>query len=356
MIELIIQGLAAALVATIAIKSFVKSYSKPKYENFYFPVIFIGILNIILVSFSFLWFFKIINYTLSDLLVMYCFLVTLQTFSFFGIIYFSLPGNKMLLLLSSYVLVIFSFVFHFSPIYLVVGISLLVFLVLSLRLSSEVGHKKTGYAGILYSSVSLLSLVFIFFRPFLVKFLVPLSTLFFLFFIYILTKQIKGNPLNLKKRVEDKKESSILHFIKYFIFIIVITNFIFIGTIGIHEFGHLGVSKFYDCNYRKIVYEEGVPHTEVLCGDLTNNLWVILGGVLSPILVAAILFLIGGRLIKDLSFLVLGFNLMASYQDIIDLNISQNLSIFVVALGLTFVIIGIALLARTRVEKEFYPF
>jgi hypothetical protein len=177
------------------------------------------------------------------------------------------------------------------------------------------------------------------------------STTFLIFLIYFLN-HLKIHPPQITKNPE-KKENYFLTFVKYFIFIIILTNFVFIGTIGIHEFGHFSVSKLYDCEYRHIVIQEQTAFTELLCQNLPTNFYVLLGGILLPFFVAFLLFISGGKFIKEIAILMTGFNLLASYKDLSDLGLSDNIILTSIILGILTLILGIALLAKSKTEE--YP-
>jgi hypothetical protein len=201
----------------------------------------------------------------------------------------------------------------------------------------------------------LLQLIIVF-NPNLVYIFSILYNIFFLCFILILSKEIINKKLKLKEKLLKKQRPYLFNFFQFFIFIVVLTNFVFIGTISVHELGHLTASQFYDCQYRRIVYEQGIPHTDLLCQDIPNKTFLILGGVLLPFLAAFLLFIAGGKFMKETSLLIVGFNFIASYRDFLDLGLSENISVFIVFFGIFMLILGLALLAKSRTEISYISF
>lgn len=129
------------------------------------------------------------------------------------------------------------------------------------------------------------------------------------------------------------------------------TNFIFIGTISVHEFGHLLTSSQSDCEEIKIVYElKSLPHTEIKCEDISEqNRWIA-GGILLPLALAFFLFFSGGKFIKEIALQIVGFDLAISYLDIKALGFSETIATFILIIGAALVVFTLGLLAKSRTE------
>jgi len=182
-----------------------------------------------------------------------------------------------------------------------------------------------------------------------------ISNLLFLVFAGYFLKDVKEYPLKFTESHFTKKESSLLLFIKYFIFIIVLTNFVLISTIGVHELSHVLVSRFYECESKSIFYEDGkYPYSEIVCDDLSGKNPIALSGVLIPILVGLILLVIGGNFIKAVSFLIIGFNLIASYKDFQEVGFTSNILLVSSVIGMIFLFIGLVFLAKSRMHENDY--
>jgi hypothetical protein len=166
---------------------------------------------------------------------------------------------------------------------------------------------------------------------------------------------IKKLPITpIERNSKFKKNYYIFDFLRYFIFIIILTNFIFIGTLAIHEAGHFFVSKLSpDCDLERIVYEGKLPHTEILCNNYAESMdKIIFGGIFLPVIVAFLFFFGGGTFMKETSLLILGFNILISYKDFIDLGFSQTISTFFSMFGGGIIFLAIAILAKSRTTEE----
>src|SRR3989339_777509 len=259
----------------LSVKSFLFYKTKDYHQiSFYFFVI--GLLYLFLSLFSFVWFFGFLNYSPEDFLFLYSFL--------------------------------------------------LIFLFFMDLIFRDDNYQALGYFGMFYSILGLSFETLLIFQIGNVYLLNLLLNLVFCFFIFIFIKDLQKIPLVSKEDLNKGPRPPFLVILGHLFFIIIFVNFIFIGTIGIHEFGHFSISKFYNCDYRKIVYEDDFFHTEVLCDGKIDNSFVLLGGILAPFLLAILLFFIGGKFMKEMAFLLSGFNFLAIAKDLQDFGLSQNLA------------------------------
>ena len=139
-------------------------------------------------------------------------------------------------------------------------------------------YKKIGYLGLSYLFLGLIFQVLVLVDARNLFLFSLILNCFFFVFVFVFMLYLEKHPPIL----EDKKvfeRPYFLVFLGHFLFVITLANFIFIGTIAIHEFGHLSVSKFYDCEYERIVYEKGLFNTEILCTNLGDKTFVLFGGI-----------------------------------------------------------------------------
>jgi hypothetical protein len=76
----------------------------------------------------------------------------------------------------------------------------------------------------------------------------------------------------------------------------------------------------------------------------------ITNGRRTPPRTTMFLFILGGKLIKDISLLMIGFNLIAANKDLLDIGLSENIVTLSLTAGVLFLIGGISLLVKSRVE------
>ncbi len=298
----------------------------------------------------FLWSFDLLKYAQMDFLLIHSMVIFIQTLVLFKIFYYISKNKILLYTLFFYVFSFFSLVysyFYFLNFFLIT--SFLLMLIISMNLAFR--HPNFKNAGIFGISYALFSLIFQFLVLFLnlEPYLFNLASgLVFLIFLFVFFRDFKRNPVESKSilKRKSKKKSYMLLFLKSFIFIIVVANLIFIGTVVIHEFGHFALSKIYACEHVKIIYEGGSPYTEALCKSPLTQKILLLGGFL-PFLIAVFLFIFAGKLMKHISVLITGFNLVVLYKDFVGLGLSNNLIIFFILSGIIILVTGIMLLAKS---------
>jgi len=349
----LINFLVSLFIFISLLRGFFKHYADKRTNRIVQNLFIIGLLYLIFSGISILWFLDIIVYATSDFLVIYAILIIIQTLFLFNIIFLFSQNKKLFYFLFLYLISFFSL---FSPLFNFFILSLissfLLTLILFIYLSNrEDVYRKVGYIGILYSIFSLICQSFLLIGIGKIYVFSLVSNVLFLILIFILLSDLRKYPLLHLEFSQSKEKSYSLLLLRYFVFMVVLVNFIFIATIGIHEFGHYAVSKFYDCQYRRIVYEGNFPHTDILCKNISDNTIVLLGGILTPIILAIILFLVGGKFVKSTALLMIGFNLMAANGDFRELGMSDNLIMFALFGGIMFLVIGIIMLAKSRVDS-----
>ena len=309
----------------------------------------------------FSWFFNLTDYNPNDLLFIHAFISFFEAILLLLVVYSLRKNKRIFYLLFIYVIFILSVLIglNFSN-FLLVSSLLLIMILFILLISIPIFAKSSKYA-ILYSSVSLLLQIPLLFKGEFSPVVCLVSNALFLIFIFFFLIDIKNLPTDFFERrtLKFKPTNYIFDFLRYFVFIIILTNFIFIGVLAIHEGGHFFISKLNpNCNVERIVYEGGLPHTEILCNNSVISTHIIIfGGILIPLVVALLFFFGGGTFMKEISLLIIGFDILISYEDFLDLGFSQNISVFFSIFGAAIVLLAVAILAKSRTtEEEFIHF
>ena len=350
MILFIINTILISLILFFLVKGLSNFYKK-HYNDLALSFFALFSLYFSLFILSFCWIFKIIRFNPNSFLFIYAIFIFLQTLTFFFIAYGILKNKKIFLLLLLYLFIALSFIFNFYFFHFLIILSFFLIIMVFLGFLYFKENRQIGYFAIFYALTSLILQLIVLLNK---NFLYPSSIFSNFIFLFFISKflRVAKKPHEFFHKI--KEGYYLLDFLKYFIFLIALINFLFIGTISVHEIGHLVASKIYHCEYGRIVYESGLPRTELLCQNEENKGLVILGGILLPIILAFLLFFGGGKFIKESSLVILGFNLIISQRDYLDLNLDQNIVLFILILGISCVILGIALLAKSRTEERFY--
>ena len=348
----LINGIISLLICLFIILHFFKQRRDKNLKKIVYWFFAIALCYLVLLIYSIIWHFGIFSYNSTDFNLIYSIIILIQTLILFKIVYFFKKDKKILYFLSSYLLAFFSFyITGFSSIILVV--SYLLILLLSLNfVSFHKEHKNIGYSGITYSMVSLILQILLFLHiGDIFSFSIASRLLFFIFIFYFL-RDLKHYQI-IQSEIKTKEEPSILLFIKYFIFIIAIINILLIGTLGIHEFGHVIISKFYNCESRSIFYEQGTyPYSEIVCDNSSGKSYITIAGPLLPIMLSLLLLIVGGGFIKSLSLIIAGFDILSAYKDLYELGLSDNVVFASTIIGFILLLGGIYLLAKSRMQEN----
>ncbi len=346
------NGIVSLLICLFIILQFFKQRKDEALKKTvqWFLVIFLSYL--VLLIYSIIWYLEIFSYNTLDFSLIYSIIIFIQTVILFKTFYCFKKDKKILYLLLSYFLVLLSFNIKNSS-FIILSISYLLTLVLSLNfVSFHKEHKNIGYSGIIYSIISLIFQILLFLNIGEILLYSIISNLLFFIFIFYFLRDLKHYEIK-SSEIKTKEEPSILIFIKYFIFIIAIVNILLISTLGIHEFGHVIISKFYNCESRSIFYEQGTyPYSEIVCDSSSGKSYITIAGPLFPIILSLLLLIVGGSFVRSLSLIIAGFDILSAYKDLYELGLSDNIVFASTLIGFILLLGGIYLLAKSRMQEN----
>ncbi|MFH1290476.1 MAG: hypothetical protein ABIH92_03645 [Nanoarchaeota archaeon] len=355
----LLNGIVILLIAVFLVGGFLKYYRKERVGKLihWFSILLFPYFALFI--YSVFWLGDVFVYSASDFNFIYSLAILVQTLVLFKVSYL-LNGKKSIFYwLFFYFAALLSFYISVSYFQLfVLIISFFLTLIISFNfMSSFRSLKRVGFVGFLYSCTAIILQFFLFFgvgEPFLYS--LTLNAIFLVFVIFFL-KNVRRYRLKDLGRVKMKREHGVILFIKYFVFIIVLVNLVLVATVSVHEFSHVFVSRVYGCESKTIVYEDGsYPYSEILCNNLENKVPIALAGPLVPLIIAVFLFIIGGHYIRSISFLLAGFNLIASYMDFKEVGLTNNLVVATLIVGAIFLVIGVVQLARARMKDHDHQF
>ena len=170
-------------------------------------------------------------------------------------------------------------------------------------------YQRSGYLGAIYSCISLILSFLLFFGINKLLLFNLISNLVFFILAYFFLNDLKNYSSKPVDKEQYNEKSIFLLFLKYFVFIIVLTNLALITTLSLHEFSHVLVSRIYGCEARSIFYEVGsYPYSEIVCDNLAQKMPIALAGIIAPLIIGLFAFIIGGWFVRPISFLIIGFN------------------------------------------------
>ncbi|PIN89792.1 hypothetical protein COU60_02765 [Candidatus Pacearchaeota archaeon CG10_big_fil_rev_8_21_14_0_10_34_76] len=354
-IAFILLGVLTLFVALTFLKGVFQFYRDANLHKLLRWFFSIGFGYLIIFIISLFWFFDILNYNFGDLLVIYSFIVAFQTILLFVLMYLINNGRGLLYFLFIYLLSIislfFSFLF-FSFFLLLISFFLSLLLTFGLIFVYD-NFKREGYLLGAYSCISLILILTLGIGEILTVAII--SILLFFAFIFFFIRNLRNFDIVLRKKKKKdilKENSNFFTFVKYSIFIMIIVSIVLVSTITVHELGHVSFSIYFGCDYKTILFSEGTyPHTEVSCDNDLRVPIITLGGIILPLFIALFFFFMGKIILRDIGTLIVGFNLIASYKDLIQLGVTPGLNLAVLILGMVILTMGIIFLGRSSVDE-----
>jgi len=310
----------------------------------------ISLNGILFLMLSFLYFSWVIGYLKpsSKDFVFLMFVINVLTSIFITYLIFKITENTNIIYLTVfYISTIFAINHSLNSFFIFsMGVSYLLVLLVSLELIFDYNIllKISGFIGLLYSIVSMIFLILITinYKPYNMWWFIPNILLILMYYIIFLYFKEKSNnfKLKIKNKYKKKFDNIYLIFVKFIIFIIAINLFVLLSVISFHEFGHVISAQFYGCEHAKAIIFDllNYPHTEIVCSGYFNDFIISLGGLMVTILLFLIFYITGNNFIKLFSFLILGYSLIISFRDYIDLGISNNIQFLIMALSILFLI------------------
>jgi hypothetical protein len=343
-------------ISVFLIINFAKSIKEHNLRKIFFSFFLIALGFLLLSTIFSSWLFNISSYNPYDLLFIHSIIIFFEAILLLIIIYSLRKNKRIFYLLFIYLIFIMALFIGLDFSNFLLISSLVLIMILFIILMALPNFRRSSKFAILYSSISLFLQILLLFQNQFSPVVSFISNMFFFIFLFFFLSDIKKLPQIFFERrtLRLMHNHYLFDFLRYFVFIIILTNFIFIGVLAVHEGGHFFISRLTpDCGVNRIVYEGGLPHTEILCNNsITSTNKIIFGGIFFPILIALLLFFGGGTFMKEIALLIIGFNILISYKDFIDLGFSQSISVFFSIFGGIVILLGIGILAKSRTTEE----
>lgn len=352
MILLVLDVLVLLAVILFFVKGAIVNYQTHKKLSYL--IVLLGFIAFIFAFLNVSWLLGFYSYSDSDLLTLTnMFVTSLAVIFYFFVRIFkknTLSNLIFLFYLASLVLIFIS-PLNFRPFSIIFSCFFMLLTFSNLLDYNVQNVKNIGYAGIIYAGVSVILFFLYTFGFDNLSLFALLSNFVFLLVAGFLSLQI-NEPSKNSKNSHDKY-STFLVFVRYFIFILAFTNLVLIGTLALHEFSHVLVARYYDCDARAIFFEKGIyPYSEINCTNLSGKTLIALAGPFLPILLAIILFFVENSITRAVALLSIGFNLVSGYQDFKEVNISDSIILAFTLFGIFLLILGVVELAKFIFKRQ----
>jgi len=143
----------------------------------------------------------------------------------------------------------------------------------------------------------------------------------------------------------------VIEVFKLGLFVVGLSIFLMLGTLGVHELGHSLAAKAFGCEH-ETSFGIGYAKTHVVCESDTGSTLITLAGFIMTVIVALLLFFMGHEFSQRLSLMILAFSMMMAVDDFSKLGMPD--SIFIIIIFASAVLIGYGLVQIVKnYEKEY---
>lgn len=319
-----------------------------------------GIFYLLIAFLNFLWVFNFIGPSDKDLILMNAVVTVVSSILILYSVYKIIDNKNLIYIMVLFLTVIFAINFSITAFFmatLAVSYLLMLIVFLDLAFYSNFYLKKAGIIGISYVVACALLLAFTFLgtKFYNLFWFIPNILMYLVFlFIYLDVKNlgiIKKENHHKKKKFINLAYAAV--FVRFLVYMISISAFIFVSTISIHELGHALVAQYYGCGeFKAVIYDIIAPHTEIRCDTYYNNITLTMAGVAATLLVGLVFILTGGEFIRGISYLLFGFGLLVSYGDLIDLEISKNIISVVLLASAILIIMAVVKISVYQLRRQ----
>lgn len=355
-LTLMIVSFVCLIISLTLIYNYFRHYQNDKIRKVsnWFSLSFIAYLLLALLFFS--WSFEYIKYSSSDFNIIYSSILIFLVLLFFKIVFLITNDKKIFYYFIIYILLALFSLFITNNFYKII-LPLSYFVLLFLSFSYFLARKECkhfGYALATYSAFSLLIQVLSLVGFKISNISIIISFLFYLIVVIIFIKDASNFPRNVEK-IKYNNDSKIVNFVRYFIFVLILFNLILLSTLVIHESGHIFSAKLLNCQYHTYVFDDNGRslQTETFCSNSLTGLIVALGGIILPLIVAIIFYLVGGNLSKAISLIMLGSGVLMSSADLIVMGVSDNLVFSVDFVSVIIIVWGVVSLSKFKFNELF---
>lgn len=146
----------------------------------------------------------------------------------------------------------------------------------------------------------------------------------------------------------------IVEVFKLGLFVVALGIFLMLGTLGVHELGHSLMAKTFGCTHNT-EFGAGYAVTHVVCNSEAGTTFIKMGGFLLTLIIAILMYIVGTEFAKRISYLVLGFAIVMSVDDLLSLGFPYSAIIALVIVSAIVIVYGLMrVVSSYEVEYEDY--
>ncbi|MBW2964497.1 hypothetical protein KY363_03480 [Candidatus Woesearchaeota archaeon] len=350
LVNCIVQ-LASALAALLVARGLGKGKSCALQKPFYLMSLALGIMSML----NLLWFSGVLSISILDNLLIGPFfhLIMLAVWFYVGLM---MSGHDHFYYLIPLFIMSINVLLLLSNLALVTDIIVGLVLVGIFFYVGFVDHhllKKLSYIGMVYgASISAVSVVrYLFGIGYLTSYwFIPDAVL-----LYLLFRLRKSGYLCASNHADVPHHIPVVvEVFKFGFFVIALSFFMMLGTLGMHELGHSLAAGFLGCEH-STSFGISFAITHVSCSSDAGATAITLGGFVLTLLVSLMMFFIGNDFTRKMSYMLIAFSLLTAMDDFSVLGLPYSLMVIAVFIAALLAGYGLILIVKDyEAEYERY--
>lgn len=138
------------------------------------------------------------------------------------------------------------------------------------------------------------------------------------------------------------------------LFVIGLSIFLMLGTLGVHELGHSVFAKAFGCSHDTVFYI-GHAITHVTCDNDAGAIPITLGGIILTLIIALLIYITGNAFARDISYLITGFSIITAVDDFTVLGIPHSVIFMGVIIAAIVIVHGLVKIVKSyEIEYELH--
>ena len=170
--------------------------------------------------------------------------------------------------------------------------------------------------------------------------------------IYIFYLLWQDSSIHPSLQVSQKHHIPVIaEIFKLGLFIMSISLFVMLGTLGVHELGHSLAAKSFGCSH-STVFSIGKAVTHVVCDSASGSTFIALAGLILTVAISIIIYSMGNGFAKRVAYMIFGFSILIAVDDLAVLNTPYSAITALIVVSSIFIGYSIVRIARNY-ESEY---
>lgn len=141
------------------------------------------------------------------------------------------------------------------------------------------------------------------------------------------------------------RSSVVLEVFRLGFYVLCLSVFIMLGTLGVHEMGHSLAARSFGCSHQT---QFGIGHavTHVECESAAGSTFIVLGGFALTVLISVMMYIVGNGFARRIALMIFGFSMIMAVDDFTVLGLQH--SAIVALVFIASIVLGVGLVKLVK--------